>query len=52
MGTEDIRSDWSEFLPAERIKEGITEIAFELIALRRACQQRSPREMQIRTHLH
>jgi hypothetical protein len=32
MGTEDIRSDWPEFLPAERIKEGITEIAFELIA--------------------
>jgi hypothetical protein len=33
MGIEDIRSDWPEFLPAKRIKEGIMEIAFELIAI-------------------
>jgi hypothetical protein len=31
-GTEDITFDWAEFLPAERIKEGTTEIAFELVA--------------------
>ena len=31
MGTKDIRSNWRAFLAAERIKEGITEIAFELI---------------------
>jgi hypothetical protein len=31
MGTKDIRSDWPDFLAAERIKGGITEIAFELI---------------------
>jgi hypothetical protein len=31
MGTKDIRSDWPEFLAAERIKGAITEIAFELI---------------------
>jgi hypothetical protein len=33
MGTKDIRSDWPEFLAAERIKRGFTEIAFELIVL-------------------
>jgi hypothetical protein len=33
MGTEDIRSDGPEFLPTKRIKKGITEIAFELIAI-------------------
>jgi hypothetical protein len=32
MGTEDVRFDWPEFLPAERIKETTTEIAFELVA--------------------
>jgi hypothetical protein len=31
MRTNDIRSDWPEFLAAERIKGGITEIAFALI---------------------
>jgi hypothetical protein len=33
MGTEDIRFDRPEFLPAERNKDGTTLIAFELIAL-------------------
>jgi hypothetical protein len=32
MGTEEIRSGWSQFMPTERINEGTTEIAFELIA--------------------
>jgi hypothetical protein len=33
METKDTRLDWPEFLPAERNKDGVTLIAFELIAL-------------------
>jgi hypothetical protein len=31
MGIEDIGFDWPELLPAQRSKEGIAGIAFELI---------------------